>query len=60
MDDPVTEPTHPQIVSTMAIPAYMVPVNGGDILVRKLMQLSISHIWYVLYRMLHREIQMLT
>lgn len=33
MDDPVTDPTHPQIVSTMAIPAYMVPGNGGEILI---------------------------
>lgn len=33
MDDPVTAPTHPQIVSTMAIPAYMVPGNGGEILI---------------------------
>lgn len=45
MDDPVTDPTQPQIVSTMAIPAYMVPVNVGELLIRKLMLNQFHILW---------------
>jgi hypothetical protein len=32
IEDPITDPTQPHMVSTIAIPAYIVPVNSKSLI----------------------------